>query len=50
MWLRFNADKYQQCWYLRACVEALSDGWHHPILCDLDATVSALEQMVRVSA
>jgi GTP pyrophosphokinase len=49
MWLRFNADKHQQCWYLRACVEALSDGWSHSILSDFELIVIELENLVRAS-
>ncbi|MBI5535354.1 MAG: HD domain-containing protein [Deltaproteobacteria bacterium] len=49
MWLRFNADKHQQCWYLRSCVGALSQGWSHPILDAFEAVVSELELLVRAS-
>lgn len=49
-WSRFNAPKEQQCWYLRACVAALSDAWAHPLLCELDATVQRLEQLCGVAS
>jgi GTP pyrophosphokinase len=49
MWSRFNADKHQQCWYLRSCVNILADGWSHPILRDLEALVDELEQLVAAS-
>ena len=49
MWLRFNADKHQQCWYLRSCVQTIGKGWSHPILRDFETLVSELEQLVAAS-
>jgi (p)ppGpp synthase/HD superfamily hydrolase len=46
MWSRFNADKHQQCWYLRACTVALAEQWSHPILGDFEGVVVQLEQLV----
>ena len=43
-WSRFKAPKERQCWYLRACFNALADGWSNAILQRLDETVSALER------
>lgn len=39
----FNAPKERVLWYYRAAVSALAEGWEHPILARLDATVSAME-------
>jgi (p)ppGpp synthase/HD superfamily hydrolase len=45
MWLRFNANKDKQCWYLRSCVEVLSDGFSHPILQELEGAVATLQKL-----
>jgi (p)ppGpp synthase/HD superfamily hydrolase len=44
-WSRFNASKDRQCWYLRSCVTALSDGWWNEIVARLDETVASLESL-----
>ena len=39
---RFTASKEQTLWYYRSVVEALSDGWSHPLLDELVSEVDAL--------
>jgi len=49
MWLRFNASKEKQCWYLQSCVEALSEGFSHPILQELQGAVATLQKLCGLS-
>lgn len=44
-WERFNAPKERQLWYLRACHEALSEGWDNLILRVLGEVVRRLERL-----
>jgi (p)ppGpp synthase/HD superfamily hydrolase len=43
VWTRFTASREQSLWYYRSLVEALADGWPHPVLTELDRTVRVLE-------
>lgn len=44
-WERFNAPKDRQLWYLRACHEALCEGWENLILHRLNEVVESLERL-----
>ena len=46
---RFSADKAQTLWYYRAVVAALSDGWEHVLLNELDAQVDRMHALGGVS-
>jgi (p)ppGpp synthase/HD superfamily hydrolase len=46
---RFSADKAQTLWYYRAVVAALSDGWDHVLLNELDALVDRMHALGGVS-
>jgi (p)ppGpp synthase/HD superfamily hydrolase len=43
-WSRFNASKDQSLWYYRSVVEALGEGWDHPLVEELRAVVDALHR------
>lgn len=45
VWRRFSADRSEVLWYYRAVVEALQSNWSHPIVEELDRTVSQLERL-----
>jgi (p)ppGpp synthase/HD superfamily hydrolase len=45
---RFTADKDQTLWYYRAVVDALSDGWEHVLLRELDAQVDQMHRLADV--
>lgn len=47
IWDRFSAKAPAIAWYYRALVDALGDGWDHPVLDELDATVRRLEAAAR---
>jgi GTP pyrophosphokinase len=46
---RFSADKAQTLWYYRAVVAALSDGWEHSLLRELDAQVDRMHALAGVT-
>lgn len=46
LWRHFNASPAQTVWYYRAMLEALSEGWSHPILDELREVVDALATTV----
>ena len=41
---RFKPTKEQTLWYYRSCLSALRDGWEHPILGELEATLRELHR------
>ncbi|MCA9616206.1 MAG: HD domain-containing protein [Myxococcales bacterium] len=41
-WSRFNASKEQSLWYYRSLVDALAEGWEHPLVEELRGVVEAL--------
>ncbi len=45
---RFSANKDQTLWYYRAVVAALSDGWDHALLNELDAMVDRMHDLAGV--
>ncbi len=45
IWSRFAGGKDGSLWYYRALVDALRDGWSHPLVDELDRTVSELEKL-----
>lgn len=48
-WSRFNATKEQSLWYYRSVVDALADGWSHPLVDELRTVVEALHHAARAS-
>jgi len=44
IWDRFTATREQTLWYYCAVVEALAEGWDHPLLDELRAEVEALHR------
>jgi len=44
LWDRFTAPKAGTIWYYRAVTEALGEGWAHPVLDRLRATVDDIER------
>jgi len=42
---RFSASKEQTLWYFRSCVDALGDGWEHPLLEELRRMVDELHAL-----
>jgi (p)ppGpp synthase/HD superfamily hydrolase len=45
IWSRFTGRKEGSLWYYRALVGAFRDGWAHPLVDELDRTVSELERL-----
>lgn len=46
---RFKPSKDQTLWYYRTCLDALGDGWDHPILIELDRAVRQLHTVAGAS-
>ncbi|MCC6644296.1 MAG: HD domain-containing protein [Polyangiaceae bacterium] len=44
IWGRFSAPREETLWYYRALVDALGDGFSHPVISELDGVVVALER------
>lgn len=42
IWDRFSAEKAETLWYYRAVVEALGEGWDHPLVGELAAVVDTI--------
>lgn len=49
VWSRFNAGRDDQLWYYRAAVDALRQGWRHPILDELERVVNEMELLPGLS-
>ena len=45
VWSRFTATPEQTLWYYRAVTDALADGWSHPLVEELRATVDEIERV-----
>ncbi len=46
VWKRFNAGPKEILWYYESVVEALRDGWYHPLIDELAETVKKLAKIV----
>lgn len=49
LWDRFFASKEQTLWYYNSVLGALSEGWEHPILIELEGALRKLERLAGVS-
>jgi GTP pyrophosphokinase len=49
IWSGYNAPGDQQVWYYRSVLEALAQGWEHPILEELRGQVATFEAEVAAS-
>lgn len=47
VWQRFTGQREGTLWYYRAALDALRDGWDHPILDELADAVSAMDRADR---
>ena len=47
LWARFNGGREGTLWYYAAIAEALADGWDHPLVDDLAATVESLHELCK---
>jgi len=47
IWSRFKGGRDGSLWYYRALVGAFGDGWSHPLVDELDRTVTELEALAR---
>ena len=45
VWERFNAGRDESLWFYRTVLEALEDGWTHPITTELGQVVARLEAL-----
>ena len=49
LWDRFTASKEQSLWYYRSVVDALAEGWSHPLVDELRAVVEAMHREAGVA-
>ena len=45
LWARFHGGREGSLWYFRAMLEALSNGWKHPILDEVGAALALLDSI-----
>lgn len=45
VWKRFTAGRDDTLWYYAELVRALGDGWNHPVLDELRATVDSMHEL-----
>ena len=45
VWSRFSVGPDEVLWYFRAALDSLRDGWHHPLIEELERTVTEIERL-----